>query len=190
MSLSLKIEHDEYCNDIWEDESELIFLSNHRDYSSRNNDGVEIDQFESMDELKAHYGNDFEIVAINAYIHSGIALSLNEFNCQWDSGLFGLLIFKKGEFGENDQGLKGFVETWSMNWNGENYAYTIEDEKGEILDSCCGFVGHENAIEKGKSALKYLMDEMKKNRENKVKQLIKNKVPLILRERALNQLTA
>ena len=190
MKLSLKIEHDEFCENMWDDESELIFLSNHRDYRSINNNGIEMNDFFTLDEIKEHYGDKYDFVSVNAYIHSGIAISLDEFACKWDSGVFGLLVFKKGEFGENDQYLKGFVNAWSMNWNGENYAYTIEDNEGNIIDSCCGFIGHENAIEEGKNALSYLMDEMKKNRENKLKVLIKNKVPLSLREKALNELSA
>lgn len=155
---TLKIEHDECAIDMWDDETELIFLSNHRHYNSRNNDGIEFENFEAMSELRDHY-KDHSIFPIYAYIHSGIALSTGReypFDDQWDSGLFGFLIIPPNTLTPTLENVKRYVESWSMNWNGENYGYVIEDSNNEIIKSCYGFIGEESAREEGEIMLEVL----------------------------------
>jgi hypothetical protein len=180
--MKIIIEHDEIGLDFWDYETEIVFLSNHRDYNDQNTD-FSLNDFESIEDIKEHFQGK-EIVAVNAYIHSGIALSLGSsypFNCQFDSGVFGFLIFEPGTFGENNCGLSGWVESWGKCLNGEVYYYAIEDDQGEILDSCGGFIGYEHAQEEANAVLKSLKEEARKNRQEKLKQLIKSKVPLIYR---------
>lgn len=182
--MKYKIEHDIDGHDSTSpfECGELIFLSNHRDYADQNsknslNDYCDIEGDFSIKYIKQCFPG-CEVIPINAYIHSGIALSLGEFSCRWDSGLFGVLIFKRGEFGENNRGLKGFVESWSQWLNGEIYGYVIEDSEGVEVDSCWGFIGHEHCETEAKEQLKYFKSEAHKARLNKVKQWVKNRVPL------------
>jgi hypothetical protein len=152
----LKIEHDYDCHDLLSDhfnydikENNPIFISNHRDYSSINTD-YKIESFENLDEIKDTY-KDYEIYSVNAYIHSGVALSLGSeypFNCSFDSGLFGFLLVKKTE----KMSVESFIKSWSMILNGEIYGYTLdktilckscETSHTENIDSCWGFVGYE-----------------------------------------------
>ncbi len=146
-------------DDLWE---EVSFISHHRDYDSKG-------------ELKDHGTLDidtniYEIVPVTAYIHSGIALTVDTsnnypFNCQFDSGLFGFLVFKKGEFGVNNIGLEGFVRSWAALLNGEVYGFTIEtisscnccnQSTNETIDSCGGFYGYNDYKELYKSMLEHV----------------------------------
>jgi len=90
----------------------------------------------------------YEVAKIHAYIHGGISLSLGSFSCPWDSGVFGFLLFK-----------------------------TIEDEN-EVLESCGGFDDMDYMEKEIESILKGLKEDKHRQRLDKVKTLIKNRVPL------------
>ena len=95
-----------------------------------------------------------------AYIHSGIALSMNPFGCRWDSGCAGFIYVNKAKFCE-EFGLKRFsrkraykiaegeIANLNQYVNGEVFGYveqtraTREDE-WEDGDSCWGFFGRES----------------------------------------------
>lgn len=158
--MKLKIEHDDMGHDFWDDETEVIFISGHRDYKSENTSYC-LNDFEDIEEIRETYPN-CDIVPIDAYIHGGIALSINTFSCPWDSGVFGSLVFPKGTFGKHTIGLEGFVETWSQCLNGEIYGYIIENDQGEKLDSCWGFIGYDTAESEGSSMLMHFEQEQKK----------------------------
>ncbi len=56
--------------------------------------------------------------------------------------------------------LEGEVEEYASYLEGEVYYYSIEDEDGEHLDSCGGFVGDEKyALEEGKASLKHYVEK-------------------------------
>jgi hypothetical protein len=185
VNMEYKIMHDECHTDFWDFEGSVSFISNHKDYRSVNTKDM-LENYESLADMRKEYhDNGFSIVPIFAYIHSGIALSLGSFSCPWDSGVFGFLVFKNGEFGENNIGLKGFVESWS-NWlNGEVYGYQVQDDKGEVLDSCWGFIGYEHCEEAAKESLTYCINAAKLERTSRIKTLIKNRVPLEVRLKEL-----
>ena len=138
-----------YSEDIFEFNPDVIFLSNHRDYNSQNNDGLEIDDFENEDDLILRYKEDgMKVVKVNAYIHGNIALSESSFDCQFDSGMFGYLAYPTNQIGKGDMSVKGFLESWQSNLNGEIYEVLIELKNKccscgkfdyELLESCGGF---------------------------------------------------
>lgn len=98
------------------------------------------------------------------YDHSGVAFRTYPFNCQWDSGVAGIIYVSKKQ-ARKDMGydrltderiekvksfLVGEIKDYSHWANGEVYIGTIfehEDgqdySEGEILDSCGGFFGHD-----------------------------------------------
>lgn len=185
--LTLKIEVDQYCDieSPIECQEDFIFLSNHRDYKSINTH-YEIDSFINdetgeldFEDIKNTLGN-VEIYPVFAYIHSGIALSLGRsypFDCQFDSGLFGLFICPK-DFFKDFKAVSSFIESYGQWLNGEVYYYYIEDSEGEVIDSCGGFIGYEHCEQEGEEALQWCISEAKKQREAKIKSYVKNRVPL------------
>lgn len=181
--MKYEIIHDDYSPEFWEYEDRITFISGHRDYSSQGTKKT-LSEFSDMSEITDMFKGK-EIVKVYASIHGNIALSLNNFECRWDSGLFGLLVFEAGEFGENNQGLKGFIQSWASWLNGEVYGYRITDNQGKELDSCWGFIGYENCEDEAKSMLTHCIKHAKLEREKRVKTLIRNRVPLEVRLKEL-----
>lgn len=108
------------------------------------------------------------ILPVYMYDHSGIALSTSPFSCRWDSGQLGLIYAThedlKREYGKQPvpvadviEILKGEVSTYSQYLNGDVYGYVVEDESGEHLDSCWGFIGElDYALTEGLAAAKHV----------------------------------
>lgn len=95
------------------------------------------------------------------YEHSGIAFSTTPFSCRFDSSLIGIIHVNKKdlriEYGikcinqksrdkANDI-LRYEVDTYSAWANGDVYAFTIEDENGNVEDSCGGFYSIEEMVD-------------------------------------------
>jgi hypothetical protein len=130
----------------------ISFISNHRDYRDIGKPRLSLDDIrESMPE---------NVIPVYAYIHSGISLSLGEFNCPWDSGVFGFLVLENG-VNRDELGLDGMIRSWQALLNGEVYGFTLETTKkcslgcehSEVLDSCWGFYGYKNRTELLKTML-------------------------------------
>lgn len=95
------------------------------------------------------------------YEHSGLAFSTSPFSCPWDSGLAGLIfvskedVRKKFEVKRITKGVKQLVldtlnsevVSYHRFVNNEAVGFRIEDEDGDVLDSCSGFEMHENWAE-------------------------------------------
>ena len=114
------------------------------------------------------------ILPVHVYEHSGIGLSTSmanyPFNCPWDSGTVGFVVVTKADIRNNwnikyvtkkyidhaEQLAIGEIETLSQYANGEIYGFTIEDEDGNLVDSCGGFYGSD--VEENGMA-DYLSDE-------------------------------
>ena len=108
-----------------------------------------------------------DILPIYMYDHSGLAISVERTGCfadRWDSGQIGFIFISKAkarkEFGELTQkvleqirkNLLAEVETYNQYLQGDVWAYTIRNNKGEWLDSRGGFYGQEDCIADAKFA--------------------------------------
>lgn len=94
-------------------------------------------------------------VPVYAYIHSGIALSLEPFGDPWDSGQIGWAYVEKErllkEYGVSRvtrrirdrvmEVLRGELAEYEAYANGEVYGFVLESPGGEVLDACWGFYG-------------------------------------------------
>jgi len=160
----LKIEFKEYCFTVSYDDDnpglddlfqcDVTFISNHRDFKNHGPQSeIEMENLiNSKGVLKKSFQG-YKIVSIHALIHGQYALSLNPFSCKFDSGIFGALLFKVGEFGKKDCGLEGFIRGMESLINGEIFYYTIEKKETcnhcghnewQLVDSCGGFYGYES----------------------------------------------
>ena len=98
------------------------------------------------------------IVSLNVYLydHSGISINTSGYSCRWDSGQLGFIYVKKDsgflshlkdlpkrKFKEEVTNILNLeIETYNTYIEGDIYEYSIKDEEGEMLDSCCGFYGY------------------------------------------------
>jgi len=171
------IEYDECSwlyDELWQGVS---FISNHRHYC----DAGELSHIRIESILEGDIPEGYECVPVTAYIHGQIALTVSNtgypFNCRFDSGTFGFLLFKTGEFGKDNCGLEGFVNHWQAVLNGNIYYFTIEDDI-EVLESCGGFDDMDYMKKEIDSIINSMVEYDKKQRVNRLKAQIRHKVPL------------
>jgi len=126
----------------------------HNRYTLANEEDLSIEETQEIAESN-------EYLALNVYMydHSGIALSCSPFSCPWDSGQVGIIYISKEKIRKEYnvkriskqlkarifQYLESEVAVYSSYLNGEIYSFFIEDEIGEIVDSCGGFYSLEDA---------------------------------------------
>lgn len=102
----------------------------------------------------AEYKDIFVILPIYLYDHSGITISNDDFGDRWDSGQVGYIYATKDSirkiFGKEPsqidhkeiiEQLKGETTTYDQYLQGDVYGFTIENNSGEVVDSCTGFYG-------------------------------------------------
>jgi len=132
------------------------------------------------------------------YEHSGIVLSISNshypFNDRWDAGQLGYVMVDRDkalkEFGKNrltehlkkkiHQIIEGEVETYNQYLAGDVYGFVIS-QNGEQIDSCWGFYGQEDCLTEAKVIVDYEVEKTLLKHAQKLKQWIRNKVPLIYR---------
>lgn len=113
------------------------------------------DYGESADEAKFNDG--IAALPVFAHVHSGMTVSLSQFNDPWDSGCAGWIYVDKAKFCK-EYGLKRFsyrrfrkvaegeIKTLDMYINNEVFGYEVQhratvDDDWEFEDSCWGFFG-------------------------------------------------
>ncbi|MFA7367872.1 MAG: hypothetical protein WC008_06130 [Bacilli bacterium] len=124
----IKIRQDEDCespND-WEDEN-LFLVYDHRQFT------VKRKGFEPQDiyENSLTYEKNYWVLPVEAYIHSGVSLSLfsGTKQCRWDSSVSGYILASKEEFKDLETAktaTEGLIKTWNQYLSGEIYGFIIE----------------------------------------------------------------
>jgi len=91
------------------------------------------------------------ILPVYMYSHSGITINTSGFSCSWDSGHIGYIAISKRKAKELKlkketayDYLVGVVKSVDAYITNEVYGVLIEDESGEIIDSCFGFIGEDS----------------------------------------------
>jgi len=121
--------------------------------------------YEEMDDIRDDKSM-FKL-PVYAYIHSGVCLSTGPFGDIFDSGRSGFVYADKkylaSELGHKKwnqhtkrkaiAAAESLVETVSLVLEGEVYSYQVINDDGDVVDSCCGFIGEEHAREEGLRAL-------------------------------------
>lgn len=149
--------------------------------------------------LKEDYGclmKDYWVFPLNAYIHSGVILELDEqrkgfVDRKWDvSNWLGAVLVSKKTFRIREKALKFAscrVDEWNQYMNGDVWCIEIEKD-GVMIESCGGFYGSEYAKEEAERMLDYEVAKHKKQREAKLKTLVSNRVPLEKRAELIKRL--
>lgn len=104
---------------------------------------------------------------IYLYDHGGITISTARFQCRWDSACVGIIYVKRSDLPAIAQQwghtpwtdeqvldiLQSEIAVLDQYLTGDIYHYRIEDDKGNVLDSCGGLYGMEDAREEAQAAL-------------------------------------
>jgi hypothetical protein len=96
--------------------------------------------------VEAYINKHYFILPLYLYDHSGITMSTGRFGCPWDSGEVGFIFADREckEYGDMLVGLTAEVATYDSYLTGDVYGYDIEDQDGNVVDSCWGFYGYEH----------------------------------------------
>ena len=107
---------------------------------------------------------EYIFLPVYVYDHSAVAMNTTGFagwqHAAWDSGQIGWYVVEKTEvrrqynvkrispkLREKVLGwMQGEIETYSRYVNGDVYGYKIEDNEGNLLDSCWGFYSVEDIL--------------------------------------------
>ena len=115
-----------------------------------------------LSELEDKFFEKFIGHKLYLYDHSGITISTRPFSCPWDSGQVGYIYVSKEKV-RKEYGIKriteewknkilsyldGEVETFDQYLRGDVYSFTIEDDNGDVINSCGGFYG-DDFVENG-----------------------------------------
>lgn len=163
---TLKVEQDNFGADPreWDNLAQFIFFGNYKHLGDKHDIslGQYNDRFEFIDygesDLKKQIKDVVICKAVHLYSHSGETISTSfgyPYNCRWDSGTIGFAIVTKEDIRNNwgvkrvtqklidhaERILEAEVETLDQAISGEVYSFIIEDEDGEVEESCGGFYG-------------------------------------------------
>ena len=200
---TIKISQDEYPNDPreWDNLGTMICFHNKYDLGDRHD--YNSSDFNNWNELKAQIVKDCDpcvIFPLYLYDHSGITISHHGFSyCDpagWDWGGVGFHLVSKQkvrkEYGVKKiskklhekiiRVLESEIQTYNDCLTGSVFYYNIENDDGESIDSCSGFLGSNfednGLLENAKGAIDYYIESKRKDRQNKLKILVRNRVPL------------
>lgn len=95
--------------------------------------------------------DNYIVLPLYLYDHSGITISHNPFSCRWDSGQVGwhivandIAISECGSIEKAREYLKGELETYDAYIRGDVYGYKINNPFGEEIESLWGFYGYDH----------------------------------------------
>lgn len=166
------------------------------DFISKLSDALEPYGIEGIEHYEPHVlqgvveAAGFHILPLYLYDHSGITMNTTGFHCPWDSGRVGFICMSpdtaKDECIKDPLAcLRGEVETYDQYLRGDVWGYIVtHDETGEE-DSCWGFFGSDDCEEEAKSVAESMEREYRLDRQARVAELIRNRVPLEVRAREL-----
>lgn len=157
-----------------EDDRAVIFAVLHRRYINpaktltkfdADDNSYDFNSVEGIAKFEAdNAGPDSEwaVFPLFMYDHSGTVYQCstggNPFSCPWDSGRVGIIAMLKAEVGPDPlKSAQATCETYTDWANGNIYGFVVEDEDGEELDACWGFIGDSDGyvLAEGRDILTY-----------------------------------
>jgi len=183
----------------WDTEYGFL-IYDHRDFSTaprgmKSSDANDIYDRWSGNFKTYYWDNKFWwIFPVFAYIHGGVSLHLSRASANqyeptgFDTSFKGFCLVNKTDpkMWIKEEAYKiaqEIVKEWNECLSGDVYAYTSE------AGSCTGFYGEEGKkqmIEEAKDEIDYLIKQENKKKQNKLKILIQNNVPIEKRIKLLN----
>ena len=164
----------------WDNLGKMVCF--HSRYSLGDKHNIRHEDFNGWNEMEEYIKKELDAVVILPlflYDHSG--LSMKTFShgqhASWDGGYVGFIYATKTDILKNwdkkkltksllenaTKYLEGEVESYNQYLQGDVYLFHIEDENGEVVDSCGGFYGLESAVEEVKSQISYYAKEKAEN---------------------------
>lgn len=199
--------HEPHCESPREWDKLTTMITMHRRYTIGDKHSYTPSMFSGWEEFRKQLERDYNIVAIQPlymYDHGMISISTRTFfgrahHAEWDSGQIGWVFitrkavknrmgWKRITKGRKEQLRKWMnqeVEEYDAWQRGECYGFIVKYD-GEDVDSCFGYIG-DNGFKhmmefEAFSFIEYHYKQRQKQRTDKLKTLIKNHVPLQVRQ--------
>ena len=119
----------------------------HRKYKLGDSHDISWIKFFSWKDIEEILKEDYKLLPLYLYDHSGLTMSTTEFSCQWDSGQIGFIGFSRAFLKEQrmsdeeaERIMLSEVEVYDFYLRGERYGYEIHKDD-ELIDSCWGYYG-------------------------------------------------
>lgn len=164
-------------------------------------------EFDSPQELVEYINENEEVASFfPVYLmdHSGLSLSITPFGCRWDSGQVGYIYATYEDIKTNfvvdelnnkhlemtDEILKSEVRLMDEYLRGNVWIYTIYDPDGYPIDTCGGFYGfvdESGLMEEVYHVIDKNVENEQKKRNEKLKALIRHRVPYHYRQDILKR---
>lgn len=95
--------------------------------------------------LKKYINKHFFALPVYLFDHGGLSVSTSPFTCRWDSGQVGFIYVDRDSKDYPDPlfGLRTEIQILDQYLTGDVYGYDVEDEDGNVIDSCWGIFGFE-----------------------------------------------
>lgn len=190
--LTIKYIQDEYAENPREDMDNLCeMICFHSRYKLGDKHVYRLEQLEEMVKSK-----DYLSLPLFLYDHSGITMKTAPFPCLWDSGQVGYIIVSKEKIRKEYSVkrvtnkvrekvydlMRAEVSEYDGFISGQVYGYVIEDEDGNSLDSCWGYLcgnkeGEEYLRNEARNAAKRCAEELS---EKKAKEFLTDNEPELL----------
>lgn len=174
--LTLKIYHDQDTQNPREWSNVGKMVCSHRRYYL-GDEQFNASDFYNWEEVAEWLKNEREAVILLPlilYDHSGLSMSTRRdypFNCQWDAGQIGFIYCTQKQVDDEFSGdvekaknyLAAEVGCYDDYLRGNCFGYVIEDEEGDFVDSCWGYLGDYNCdggvLSEGRAMIKYFLAE-------------------------------
>lgn len=156
--LKIKVYQDVHTDESpadWEDDT-LFLVGYHQDFwvdkMVSKDLAVAIAEKEKDDPEVEKYLKNYHVFGLEAYIHSGVSLSLsyegNYPDRRWDVSQLGLVFVKKTTARTRKKArelAQGLIATWNDYLSGNIYGFEVKTPGDELIDSCWGYYGDYNA---------------------------------------------
>ena len=143
-NISVEIFYDQFADSPREWDNSTKFVMFHNRYKLPNETDIDHNDYASWDEMQEALHKEYKHGwAVFMYDHSGLAFSINAFNCKWDSGQVGFIVSNEGTPEEAYKWATSELETFSHYMNGEMFGVSVFEDT-ELVDMNLGYYGHDH----------------------------------------------
>lgn len=124
--------------------SGLVTVSDVNEYLSAQEDDDGEYTVASQHDQDEDAGVGYHVFILSAYVHSGIMFRVGPTRGGWDSGNCGFVLVSRSDTNKREQArvwAEGYIEHLNDLMSGNVWGYIVEDEDGDEVGSCWGFVG-------------------------------------------------
>ena len=151
-NITVEIFYDQFADNPREWDNETKFALFHKRYNFPNEIGIDHNDYSSWSEMQEALDKKYMwVYPVFMYDHSGLAFSINSFDCPFDSGQVGFIVLESGTAEQAYKWATSELETFSHYMNGEMFGVSVfEDTRTqgglvtELLDTNSGYYGYDH----------------------------------------------